>query len=45
MKMYVPEEDPEKGTTELAIEVVVQLSVKNTKKKLICYLSMGQSRF
>ena len=27
MKMYVPEEDPEKGTTELAIEVVVQLSV------------------
>lgn len=27
MKMYVPEEDPEKGTTELAIEVVVQLSI------------------
>jgi len=27
MKMYVPEEDPEKGTTELVIEVVVQLSI------------------
>lgn len=27
MKIYVPEEDPEKGTTELVIEVIVQLSI------------------